>query len=160
MARAAKRFTIYDMMEEKGAFEINPANQDSRDPETNASLYKGPVQYPKMLYSPDGDKRIVVPAEIIVTPMGPKAVNEQRELVHVIVADEAEEKKYLALGWHNHPAKSLAAGGKAAPAMSSDSVISDQQAKIAELQLQLDAMNAAKLADQRASGNIVKSKGV
>ena len=68
----AQRFTVYDAMEAKGLFEANPANQSS-------SEYKR-QDFPKMLYSPTGEMKVIVPAELITTPLGPKFVGEQREL--------------------------------------------------------------------------------
>lgn len=101
------RFTIYDALERSGYFEKNPANSDSRDQTTGENLYLGPVQYPKMLYHPEGEQRTIVPPEVIVTPFGPKEVNEQRELIWRTVADEEEEQELLFEGWHDHPAKAI-----------------------------------------------------
>jgi len=128
-----RRFTIYDMMEAKGLFEINPANTDSRDSDGNP-LYKGPVEYPKMFYHPKGEERIVTPAEVIVTPLGPKMVNEHREIITQVAANAAEEEALRADGWWDHPAKAIAAGGGIAPAVSSDTRIRDLEAQIAKLQ--------------------------
>src|SRR5262249_43191656 len=74
-----------------------------------SSLYKGPVEYPKMMYHPLGETRIVVPAEVLQTPLGPKLVGEQREMLHKTVGNEAEEAALVAEGWHDHPAKSVKA---------------------------------------------------
>src|ERR1700681_1551501 len=112
-----QRMTIYDVMEQQGRLASNPANVDSMS-EDGTQLYKGPVQYPRMMYHPQGELRIVVPAEIIMTPLGPKAVGLQTEIIHQVVADEAEEAALRAEGWHDHPAKAIAASGGEAPAMS------------------------------------------
>ncbi len=101
------RFTIYDKMQGDGYFSANPANPDSRDPTTGDSIYQGPVEFPKMLYHPEGEEKIIVPAEIITTPLGPKAVGEQRELIYEIVQNKAEEAVLLAEGWHTHPAPAM-----------------------------------------------------
>ncbi len=100
------RFTIYDAMEQDGVFDRNPANPNSRDNDGN-SIYTGPVEYPKMLYHPEGEERIVVPAEIIMTPLGAKEVNEQRELIHKTVGSVEEEAALITEGWHDHPAKAV-----------------------------------------------------
>lgn len=133
MAYQAKnqRFTRFDLMDAMGVFASNPANVNSIG-EDGESLYKGPIPYPKMMYEPSGAKRITVPAEIIVTPFGPKEVGEQREIVSQIVQDVAEEKRLRELGWHDHPAKAIAAGGGEAPAMSSASRIEDLERQLAD----------------------------
>ncbi len=101
------RFSIYDALEKSGHFDSNPANSFARDATTGESTYLGPVEFPKMLFHPDGEERITVPAEIISTPMGAKAVGEQRELQWMIVKNKAEEGAALAEGWHLHPAQAV-----------------------------------------------------
>ncbi len=100
------RFTIYDAMENSGVFASNPANPGSRDNDGNA-LYVGPVEYPKMLYHPEGEERVTTPAEIVMTPLGARELNEQRELIHKTVNSVEEEAELLASGWHDHPAKAV-----------------------------------------------------
>lgn len=100
------RFTIYDAMENNGVFSSNPANPGSRDNDGNA-LYVGPVEYPKMMYHPDGEERVIVPVEIVVTPLGPREHNEQKELIHKIVNSVEEEAELRAEGWFDHPAKAV-----------------------------------------------------
>jgi len=146
-----RRFTVYDMMEAKGLFESNPANQDSRSAD-GLPLYTGPVQYPKMFYSPKGEERITVPAEIIVTPLGPKSVGEQRELISELALTPEDEARLRASGWHDHPAKAMKAAGKNAPAMSSDSRIADLEAQIAKLQLERNDETAKRLSETRPTG--------
>jgi len=133
MARQ-NRFTIYDVMEQRGDFDSNPANATARSPE-GTPLYAGPQQYPKMLYHPEGAEQILVPAEIIVTPLGPKAVGEQRQIIHQIAHNAQEEAELRAAGWHTHPAGSLRAAGKEAPPTGADQ-------RIAELEKQLEALQA------------------
>src|SRR6266849_3131465 len=109
-----RRFTIFDMMEAKGVFEENPANADSSD-------YVGPVEFPKMLYHPEGARRVIVPEEIIVTPLGPKSVGEQSELIWEIAEDADGEAKLRAAGWHDRPDKANAkARGEALPRSDKD----------------------------------------
>jgi hypothetical protein len=134
MARKPNRFTVFDMMEQRGVFEANPANQDSRDPETGESLYKGPVEYPKMMYHPTGETRVSVPAEAMVTPFGPKLVGEQRELVHQVVQNAEEEAALREAGWHSSPSRASAiAKGEPVPE-SKDEKIARLEAELAQAQ--------------------------
>jgi hypothetical protein len=139
MARGHKTFTIFDVMEAKGVFEDNPANAVSPE-------FAGPVPYPKMLYHPEGKFRITVQAEMIVTPMGPKLVGEQRELIWQLVKDEEEEKKLRAQGWHDHPSKAMAAAGLQAPAESASGKIDALEAELAELRAKLATADKDKAA--------------
>jgi hypothetical protein len=127
MARNDKRFTVYDMMEAKGLFEANPANADS-------GAYAGPVAYPKMFYHPEGKMQITVPAELVQTIAGPRECGEQRALITRVAANAAEEKALVAEGWHDHPAKALAAAGLPVPPISPAGKIADLEAQIAALQ--------------------------
>lgn len=131
----AQRFTVFDVMEAKGVFKKNPANVNAQT-EQGQPLYNGPVQYPRMLYHPKGEERIIQQGEVIMTPLGPQRVMQQREIIYKIVNNPAEEKELIALGWHTHPAKAIQASGKEAPATGADQVIADLQRKIAELQSQ------------------------
>lgn len=142
MARANKRFTIYDMLEEKGEFEKNPANADSRT-QDGTSLYKGPQQYPQMFYHPTGERKIIVPAEIIVTPMGPKMVGEQSELVWKIAENESEANELRAAGWHDHPSLATVAGGGKAPPVSAQQRIAELEAQAARDKKELESLRAA-----------------
>ena|ERR1700734_2989417 len=128
-----QRFTIYDYMETRGVFASNPANADSMS-ETGEPLYRGPQEYPKMFYHPTGEERITIPAEIILTPVGPKAVSEQKEIIHKVALNEEEAQALIDEGWHDHPARALKAGGREAPAMSSDQRIKDLETELARLQ--------------------------
>ncbi len=148
----ANRFTIYDALEANGVFDANPANSFSRDKATGENLYKGPVAYPKMLYHPEGEEKIIVPGEVITTPLGAKMVGEQKELINRIVTSIAEDEEAQAEGWHDHPAKAIRArvelkiaqGNfneketatllRAIPTMSSSTRIADLEAEIARLQ--------------------------
>lgn len=129
-----KRYTIYDAMEDKGIFAQNTANSSARDEQSGVSTYAGPVEYPKMLYHPKGEQVVIVPAEIIETPMGPKRVGEQRELVYQVVESSAQERALRAEGWHDHPAKAIAASGGEAPPVSADQKLSSLQEQIKQLQ--------------------------
>lgn len=126
------RFSIYDAMERKGIFRLNPANLGAKD-SNGAPLYKGPVQYPKMFYHPQGATIIVVPAELIETAAGPKYVGEKRELVSKVVNSPEEEAALVAEGWHSHPAKAMVAAGLDAPAMSAEERLKELEEELAKL---------------------------
>lgn len=165
MARRSNIHTVFHAMEEKGIFERNTANVDARDQTTGESLYKGPVKYPMMLYHPAGAEKIIVPAEIIVTPMGPQRVGEQRQLVYKVVANEAEENALKSMGWHSSPANAVRARLKIegkdmglAPPKGSDEMISDLNAQIAALQAEKADREAKVMAESRAGGGIILPK--
>lgn len=148
MAKKKSRFSIYDAMDENGVFDLNPNNTSS--PEYMKA------EYPKMLYHPEGQRRITVAAEIITTPMGPKAVGEQSELVNQIVNNEAEELQALEEGWHLFPRDAILAGAKAKPKTqdSLEELALAQDLKIRELQKSLADMRAQMLTGTGAVGSI------
>jgi hypothetical protein len=165
MARRSNIHTVFHSMEEKGYFERNPANVDARDQTTGESLFKGPVQYPKMLYHPQGAEKIIVPAEIIVTPMGPQRVGEQRQLVYKVVSSEAEEAALLAAGWHSTPGAAVRVRLKIegldpglAPPKTADETIAELNAQIASLQAERASREALVLAESRAGGGVILPK--
>jgi len=128
MSRKVK-FTIYDAMQEKGVFDTNPANAFSRDPTDGHTLYKGPVQYPKMLYHPKGEQRITVPGTVEVDKAGGRMiVGEQRELIYMTVENEAEEKAAVAKGWHVQAAGAIRA--RVNQIISSNPNISDEEKEL------------------------------
>ena len=156
------RFTIFDALEKKGYYSSNPANSYARDPTDGHNLYTGPVEFPKMLYHPQGEERIITQAEIVTTPMGAKLVGEKRELIYVSVENEARLNEALYDGWHDHPSKAnrariearLAAGEikeaeaaamiKALPSLGSESRIKELEAQLAKLQGEKDREEARK----------------
>lgn len=99
------RFTIYDKLDNDGAFSSNPANPFARGP-NGENLYSGPQPFPQMLYHPEGQMVVTVPGEIMSTPLGAQRVGEQRELVNKVVGSQAELDEALAEGWHTHPSPS------------------------------------------------------
>ena len=139
----AQRFTVYDVLEAKGTFKKNPANINSQD-EQGATLYNGPVQYPRMVYHPTGEERITQEGEVISTPLGPKVIMQQREMIWRIVNNAGEEAEAIASGWHTHPAEAMRAGGKEAPATGADQVITDLKRKIEALEAQQASLEKAK----------------
>lgn len=162
--RRNKRFTIYDMMEERGVFEANPANADSRG-QDGLPLYKGPVEFPRMVYHPTGEQRISVPAEIIMTPMGPRKVGEQKQLIDKVVSNQIELDEALANGWHKTPAAAVAIRNGETPVKTQSETIEDLEARIRELQLEKSTREAeelgeAKLMEAASKGAVVKTKPV
>lgn len=151
--------TVFDRMAAKGIFRQNPANADSIDPATGQPGYAGPVPFPKMLYHPNGKTRITTQAEVIATPFGPKAINEQRALITMTVNNEAELAKALKDGWHEHPSDSVAAGfteeeiaaGAIAPPKSAASRISTLEAELEKMRKELAAARAGVIQDDSKS---------
>lgn len=136
-------FTIYDLMEKAGMFRSNPANIDSIDKGSRRSLYQGPIQFPKMMYSPNGETRITEPGQVVMDEYGkPQRVGRQTELVSKIVETPEEEAVLKHLGWHNHPAKAIHAAGGEAPPMSSDEQITSLEAQLVALKKQLEEAEA------------------
>lgn len=143
-----KRFTQYDLMDAAGVFAKNPANVDAMQDAEGNSLYKGPVAFPRMMYHPEGLERVTVEATMLSGPDGtpildragsPIYRNEQKEVIWEIVQDAEQEAALRAAGWHDHPAKAIAAGGRDAPPMGTQQVLDAKDAEIAELRAQLAA---------------------
>lgn len=132
----ANRFTVYDVMESKGLFEANPANVVSPE-------YAGPVPYPKMLYHPKGKTRVTQKAEVIRLPDGSvERLGEQVELIYRLVNSIEEEKAALKEGWHDHPAKSVVAGG--GEAQLPDETMEEMEAEILRLRKELEEVRKSK----------------
>src|ERR1700729_1513949 len=110
-----QRFSIFDALEAKGLFRSNPANANARNNEGNA-IYQGPVEYPKMLYHPTGERRILVPGSAEVGSLAGQYagqyLNEQTEIIWKTVESKEEEEFLLAEGWHTHPAQAIEAGNR------------------------------------------------
>jgi hypothetical protein len=127
------RFTVYDVMDRKGVFRKNTANAAS------GAEYRKQI-YPRMFYHPEADEWILTPGELIATLEGPRRVGQLKEIIWKIAKDPGEEAELRALGWHDHPAKAIAAGialGKRqgeAPPMSSAEHIASLEEQIANLQ--------------------------
>lgn len=129
------RFTVFDVMEAKGLFDTNEANVSSPQ-------YRGPVEYPKMYYHPNGRKRVIQKAELLQTPFGPQRVGEQFELISRIAKNADEASRMEAQGWHDHPSKAIAASGEKAPPMTAHGRIADLERQLAVLQAQLNSAKA------------------
>lgn len=139
MARSARsrRFTVYDAMEARGAFDSNPANVDSRD-DSGASLYKGPVEYPKMFYHPKGEVEVIKPGYQEKTALGIVEVAAQYGIKYLLANNEKDEEKLRRAGWHDHPAKAMEAAGLKAPAISAGDTINSLKLQIEKLNKQLE----------------------
>ncbi len=145
----ARRFTIYDAMQEKGVFNSNPANTYAVDSE-GKSLFAGPQVYPRMMYHPEGKARITANAEIIVTPMGPKLVNQHEEIISQVVTSKEEEERLRALGWHYHPAKAIEASGKEPPPIGPSERLRTLEEEVIELKAELARRDAGAGASEAA----------
>lgn len=108
MAPRNNRHTIFDKLEYDGVFDRNPANINSRD-QDGRSMYKGPQEFPKMLYHPKGEERITKPGEAVMTHFGPKMVGEEKQLISRIVETKEEEIALLKEGWHSRPRDAIKA---------------------------------------------------
>jgi hypothetical protein len=134
----ANRFTIYDMMEQKGKFASNPANPGATDSE-GLPLYKGPVAYPKMFYHPQGAERVLNPGELVSTLEGPKLRGRQTEIEWRIVGNAEDEAALRAAGWHDNPRDAMIAAGKEPPPES-------PMDEITRLRKQVEQLSAEKAA--------------
>ena len=140
MARQSKRYSIYDVMEEKGVFEANPANSYSMDHEKQ-SLYKGPIEYPKMFYHPTGEERVLNPGTMELINGQYVLMGRLMEVTWKIAQTPAEEKTLRKDGWHDHPSLALVAGGKSAPIKASPERLSEIDRQIALLTAEKDRMD-------------------
>lgn len=143
----SNRMTIYDLMDAKGVFAANPANAGAMSADDGHSLYVGPVEYPKMLYHPDGEQEVLVPERTEPTPTGPVKVPAQLAMKYKVVKDETEEEELRAAGWHDHPADALAARGEVAPAKSSDQRIKSLEAEIERLKKKAAPSSRSKVSE-------------
>lgn len=103
-----QRFTIYDALESAGVFSANPANAGARKPD-GTSLYKGPVEYPKMMYFPQ--QVVIVPASAEVGSLAGQysgmSLNEQKALKDRVVNDAEEEEQAVSEGWVHTPIEAI-----------------------------------------------------
>lgn len=153
--RRVQRHTIYDAMEANGVFDLNPANTFARDQE-GQSLYEGPVQYPMMFYHPEGETRVTVPGEIVLSPGGKeKLVGEQREIIWQVARDKGEGDKLKEAGWHDHPAKAIKASGGVVPPTGMNEQISDYERQIAELKKKLKNATAGTVGAGTGTGGVL-----
>lgn len=144
-----KIHTVFHAMDAKGVFDLNPANPQSRDPGDGSSLYRGPQKYPRMFYHPEGLEEVTKEGEEIEKPGGRvMLVNHHTRLISRTARDAEEEKELRAEGWHDHPAKAIAASGRTPPPMSADSKIKSLEEELAlledqKMQFQVEKESAA-----------------
>ena len=142
------RFSIYDKMELQGAFADNVANVGARDKE-GRPIYAGPVNYPKMYYHPLAEERVTAPGIPQHTAFGAIMTNVHKEIIDRVVNSEAEEAEAIEEGWHDHPAKAIAAAIAAgvrkgvAPPISSGARIESLEKEIERLTRELAASKTA-----------------
>jgi hypothetical protein len=127
-------------MDQSGVFERNRANPGAKD-ETGVLLYAGPVEYPKMMYHPEGKSRVLVPEAEYSTPFGPKKVAAQTEVIWELANSPEEEERLRKEGWHDTPAKAIVAGGGVAPPMGPVEQVRDLKTENEQLKRQLLAMS-------------------
>src|SRR5215469_1636717 len=137
MTTLGRIYGKYHAMEHAGVFARNPANVNAQDPDTKVPLYKGPVKYPKMLYHPKGEEKVIQP-KIVNGKTGEVETPELREIKNVIVYTFEEEERYREEGWLDHPAKALQAAGKPVPPVSPANTIDSLKDEIARLQALLE----------------------
>jgi hypothetical protein len=106
---------VYDVMEAKGIFRSNPYNLGAVDPVSKEPIYKGPAQFPMVVYHPKGKERETTKPELMNTPFGPQAVGGQRVMISKIVKNEEELSAAIAEGWHEHPADAIEARNATLP---------------------------------------------
>lgn len=146
--------TRYHVMEATGVFDQNPANPTARDDE-GLSIYRGPVEFPKMLYHPKGETRVIVPGEVVLSPGGRESlVGQQSELVWQLAKDESEQAALVAAGWHLTPAKAIAAADdprRPVPPESPSQLLNDKDAEIEALRKQLAEMQDGRGGKQQSA---------
>ena len=116
MARKPTVYSVFHRMDENGVFEANPANAGARDV-NGLSLYKGPVEFPKMLYHPEGKFRVVNEGIVQTDPRTNMPLRDEQgnvirtgrieEVINQVVETPEQEADLLAQGWHKTPAEAL-----------------------------------------------------
>lgn len=108
-------FTIYHVMDKRGDFDSNPANAQAVNVD-GVSIYKGPVEYPKMVFHPKGEREIMSMGTVVVEEgkivRDPATGQPQRTgdiwgTKNKIAADETQYQEFKALGWHDTEAEAL-----------------------------------------------------
>lgn len=168
MARKqARLFTIYHAMEAQGVFDANVANRDSVN-DAGQPTYRGPQEYPKILYHPDGELRVTKEPQEIMTrngdPFQPARFTAAvTEIIWVEVGTRQQEAAMRAEGWHDHPAKAIGKrdGADKAPPMGADYVIKDLQAASRQTSAERDelAKKVALLEEELASAKAAGAPG-
>ena len=158
--RSNQRMTIYDVMEAQGKFASNPANAQSINADTGEVLYQGPVEYPKMLYHPEGEKRMVEAERMEPSALGPQRIPAKYELIYQIVENAEDDARLRAAGWHEHPSDAIAASGEAAPPTTHFSTTDAIKKELERLQKQLDLASARSAKDASHPERTSKKMGI
>lgn len=150
-----RMFTVFHALEAKGVFEANPNNMGARNAD-GEQTYRGPAKYPRMMYHPKGEEKVIKQAEAVASPFGPVWTNGHKELIHRLVNNAAEEKLAREEGWHDHSSDSIRAANdpnRPAPPKSADSKIQSLEEQIAAFDAEKAEMLAEKqrMADERAA---------
>lgn len=136
------RHTAYDAMDAAGVFKGNLANRQSKQ-------FKK-AEFPKMVYHPQGERRVTTKGRREYIGGEWMLLGQQTAIVDKIANDAREYEELRAAGWHDHPAKAIAASGKQAPAMggaaSTDAEEAALLARKAKLQKDIKEMEVAVLA--------------
>ena len=105
--RLNKVYSVYHLMDDKGVFEMNPANAQAVSND-GLSIYAGPVEYPKMLYHPKGEMEKIVQGIMRTDRDGNPVLDRNGEVQytgtvwgvkHRIVQGETEEQELRDAGW-------------------------------------------------------------
>jgi len=171
--QSGQRYTVYDAMEASGYFSKNPANVNSRNDE-GLPLYKGPVEFPMMLYHPQGHERVLVPGVKERTSWGTvETFGEQWEIVSKQVNSKEELAEAIAEGWHRYPAMAIRAANETwrkergltplpVPAISAQSHITELEEKNRKLTELLEEAKKQQeaLGTSAATSSSVKNAGL
>ena len=111
-----KVYSVYHRMAEEGVFDENPANPSAVNPD-GISIYKGPVEYPKMLFHPKGEYHVINQGIAATDPRTnmpikdengkPIRLGEVRDMINRVVNTPEEEAALIAEGWHRTPGDAL-----------------------------------------------------
>ena len=143
--RARHRFSIYDAMDEKGAFDNNVANSYARNNETGEALYAGPVEFPKMFYHPEGAREVLNPGELVRDAYGDvKCLGRITQIICKTASNAQEAEALMDAGWHSHPAQAMVAAGEKAPPSGPEQKITALEKQIQELKNRIATEHAVK----------------
>lgn len=148
-----KRFTIYDAMEAAGEFAKNPANREAMNEDGSSAYVK--QEFPKMLYHPKGEERILFAGKKELVNGEMVKVGEVRELIHKLVHNEQELEAALAEGWHRRPGDANSARTGEAPPPASAAERIEELEKLLAKEKEKGALTAA----EAAGAKIVAKNG-
>ena len=142
----SKVFSRYHVLEAMGYYASNPANANAVDDDGN-SIYKGPIEYPKMLFHPEGKIRVVNVGTMEKMPDGTFKEHGRIEEIEWQSVENAEQEAELrAQGWHDSPVKAIRAAPTTskipAPKLTQTEVMEQMAKRIAELEAEKAASAA------------------